>query len=108
MVHNTGTTMTGAPTPAHKLLYALHVPGWIGVHLFFVLSGFLITGILIDSKATASRGEYFRGFYVRRTLRIFPLYYAALIAGFVIAPRVLPGVAPAPPHQQLWYWTYLS
>jgi peptidoglycan/LPS O-acetylase OafA/YrhL len=81
--------------------------GMLGVDLFFVLSGFLITGLLLDAKTSP---HYFRNFYARRTLRIFPLYYFVLTALFLLLPRIValpPALERAHEHQG-WLWTYTA
>ncbi len=86
--------------------------GWIGVDLFFVLSGFLITGILYDAKG---QEHYFRNFYARRFLRIFPLYYsflAALLLGLAAFEFLWPASYDhsLAAHKlwalQMWLWSY--
>jgi peptidoglycan/LPS O-acetylase OafA/YrhL len=77
--------------------------GWMGVDLFFVLSGFLITGILLDSKSSEN---YFRNFYARRCLRIWPLYYCVLVLMFVIVPLVLPQDAHEVFRRSSPWWSY--
>lgn len=82
--------------------------GWIGVDLFFVLSGFLISGILLDTLASP---RYFQSFFVRRTLRVWPLYYGVLIAVFVAGPVL--GAddmesMKALRAEQGWLWAYAT
>ncbi len=90
-----------------KLVHAAVQFGDTGVELFFVLSGFLITGILIDAKGTS---HFFRNFFARRSLRIFPLYFGALFLLLVLFPSV--GIAPSAFQpaidQQFYLWTYLT
>jgi peptidoglycan/LPS O-acetylase OafA/YrhL len=81
--------------------------GMLGVDLFFVLSGFLITGLLLDSKGEP---RAYRNFYARRILRIFPLYYGVLIVCFLLLPLVirLPPWVEAVRDHQVWLWTFTS
>ncbi len=80
--------------------------GWLGVDLFFVLSGFLITEILLR---TLGKPGFLSNFYARRALRIFPLYFLALIIFLFILPRT--GWFPDSDfyvENQEWLWTYLQ
>ena len=80
--------------------------GWLGVDLFFVLSGFLITDILL--KTVGEKG-YLKNFYIRRVLRIFPLYYLSLILFLIVIPKttIKLDVQYYVDHQ-IWLWTYLQ
>jgi peptidoglycan/LPS O-acetylase OafA/YrhL len=80
--------------------------GWSGVDLFFVLSGFLITRILLRTRRDEG---YFRSFYIRRALRIFPLYYGVLAVCtllFVLFPALRPMFPCA--RDQIFHWLYLG
>jgi peptidoglycan/LPS O-acetylase OafA/YrhL len=107
ILHNAGAK--GLENPAGvlvKLVEFAATTGWVGVQLFFVLSGFLITGILVDGRGDSHQ---LRNFYMRRVLRIFPLYYAFLFVVFVLLPLLgmMPTWLEISYTHQFWYWTYL-
>ena len=81
--------------------------GWLGLDIFFVLSGFLITDILLNTLETK---HYLRNFYVRRMLRVFPLYYASLVIFLIVLPAIpgLPIQISYFVNNQVWLWTYLE
>jgi len=92
----------------------LAASGWVGVDLFFVLSGYLITGVLLETRG---RPGYWKSFFLRRSVRIFPLYYATLFALFCVIPCALWmwGASPATTTpfaiaraDQWWYWLYVQ
>ncbi len=87
--------------PLAKPLKLLFWSGWIGVDLFFVLSGYLITRGLV-AESTKATGTRLKLFWMRRVLRIFPLYYVVLIFGTIVG--LFFNVAPP-----VWsYWVYMQ
>lgn len=88
--------------PVRTIGYLIHF-GSAGVSLFFVLSGFLISGILWDGY---KHRDWWKRFYTRRSLRIFPLYYLALL--FAATVWLLSGVAPGTISPLILYALYLG
>ena len=93
-------------TSATKPLMVLMLFGQWGVDLFFALSGFLITGILLETRAATN---YLGSFYARRILRIWPIYYSVLVLLFSLA-LISPWVAAHMPVRKEWlsYLFYLQ
>jgi len=104
LFHFVGNTL--ATNPVERVIVSVFNYGAYGVELFFVLSGFLITGILYDAR---NAPHYFRNFFMRRVLRIFPLYYGVLALVFIVAPLipVLRGeTLEYLLDRQAWAWLY--
>jgi len=104
MLHHYAQTLTPV-TLIDRLVMGTARTGWVGVDLFFVLSGFLITGILYDTRHARN---YFQSFYARRFLRIFPAYYAALAGFFVVLPLVGSDALGSTAANWPWFWAYAS
>lgn len=92
---------------AHCFPNTITRPFWVAMDLFFVMSGFLITGILLDSKTNQ---HYYRNYITRRVLRVFPVYYFVLFLSFIIIPWLWPHLMGS--HydyylkHQAWFWLY--
>lgn len=97
---------TELPTWGHAVFLAVRSLAANGIDVFFVLSGFLITGILLDAKGSAN---YFSAFYARRTLRIFPVYFGFLFVYFLVLPSGWGTISALREGttDQWYYWTYL-
>ena len=104
LLHFTSDMTLAEGTLAADVRAAFQV-GWIGVDLFFVLSGFLITGILADNKGS---GRYFSAFYARRALRILPVYFIAVFAAFHILPRFFQGFDTGGLRTEAAFWLFVQ
>jgi peptidoglycan/LPS O-acetylase OafA/YrhL len=106
VLHNTTDLLPPTLQSASRVFAFLVHPGWIGVQLFFALSGFLITGNLLDTQRAIN---YFRAFYARRALRILPLYYTVLTVLLIVAPglHLGPSLLQANAKEQLSLWFFI-
>ena len=106
LIHAIWGPLRPATASIDVVVRAVAYAGWMGVDLFFVLSGFLITGILLDTRGQPG---WWPNFIARRALRIFPLYYGALTVLFVLLPWLVHWSNPefvTLQANQRWYWTY--
>jgi peptidoglycan/LPS O-acetylase OafA/YrhL len=105
LLHFYAPFSTGNPWGTLSMFF---MGGWAGVELFFVLSGYLITSILL---ATRDAENYFSAFYARRSLRIFPLYFLVVGGYFGIMLPLAHRhglVTGFHTSEQVWYWTFLG
>jgi peptidoglycan/LPS O-acetylase OafA/YrhL len=103
VIHAPGEELASLPSGYaswEQALFLLTGTGWLGVDLFFVLSGYLITGILLRSLGSP---RYYAAFYARRVLRIFPLYYLLVLGFFAVQ-----AARHAIPPPLAWYLSYLQ
>jgi len=104
LLHFTTDMTLPAGSVASHVRASLQI-GWIGVDLFFVLSGFLITGILVDNRTS---GNYFSAFYARRALRILPVYFLAVFAAFHLLPRFFQDFDTGGARTETAFWLFLT
>ena len=83
--HTLKRSVEFTPHPLAHSLTQISSVGWIGVDIFFTLSGFLITGILLRTR---EHPQYFKNFYARRVLRILPVYFFLILVVVLFAPNL--------------------
>jgi peptidoglycan/LPS O-acetylase OafA/YrhL len=104
LAHNAGLVQVRAGSHLLKGAFFVHQLGWVGVELFFALSGFLITGSLLDARGPNA----LQSFWIKRALRICPLYVAVLGAITLIALARGSRHDLGHPADLWWYWTWLA
>ena len=105
--HAVALPLAEATTRLDRAAHVIGYTGWVAIDAFFVLSGFLITGILLDTKGEP---RWWPNFLARRVLRVFPLYYGALFVLFIVLPRLVRWSEPdflTLQANQPWYWSYM-
>jgi peptidoglycan/LPS O-acetylase OafA/YrhL len=104
--HAIAVPLSTATLPLDATVRAIAYAGWTGLDMFFVLSGYLITGILLDTRG---QPRWWPNFVARRALRVFPLYYGTLAVLFILLPWLVHWSEPqfaTLQANQAWYWTY--